>query len=155
MEKYKGKFTVWDNRMDTLKEFKDECYWYYKGTSRKDRETVPHRIIQRLTGDARKVIQDLPRGKARGIKGMPGLEFVLRTLEDTLFEMTIPELQENMNEYFNRMHRKQGETMRVYVARAKRMHDKLQRAIAVIEKKHRRDVTLEKGIPARQKRGYG
>ena len=66
--------------------------------------------------------------------------------------MTIPELQENMTEYFNRMHRKQGETMRVYVARAKRMHDKLQRAIAVIEKKHRREVTLTKGTPTWQRR---
>ena len=85
--------------------------------------------------------------------GIKGLELLLIDLEDQLFEMTVPELQDNMDEYFTKMTRKDGESMRVYVGRAKRMHDKLQRSIARIERKYREPVKVTLGVPS-WSRGY-
>ena len=66
----KEKVPTWNNRMDTLKSFKDKCFWYYRSTTRRDREFVPDRIIQHLTGDAWDIAHDMPPSQIRKLKGL-------------------------------------------------------------------------------------
>ena len=91
---------------------------------------MPDRLITHMIGYAWNTPRDMAPGQMFRLKGLRGLECLLRHLEDELFEMTIPELQENMGEYFAQMTRRGGEPLRLYVGRAKRMHGMLQRSIA-------------------------
>ena len=126
----------WDGAEENFDIFEVECYQYRDTIEYGKRYLCGPRIARRLSGKAAVALLGRPQG---WLNRNDGVEILLRFLRSRVFKSEIPDLGHHLDEFFFRLRRRRQESMTEYAMRSRDKYIKLQRALARVVKKAKKE----------------